>query len=460
MKTKKGLLLLLCLFNLTSIWALHNRAGEMHFKQIDQFTVEASAITYTTPNVPSDRDSLEICWGDGNCEWVMRSNGDGVIGANNIQKNLYTKIHVYSELGNYLISMTDPYRNDEIININGGFSDNVPFHMSTELRLLDLNFNVLNTAPHFLIAPSDVGFTNLPFYHLPIIFDEDGDSLAFELITPMQSVDLEVPNYLFPDEIEGGMNNSFDFDPLTGMIAWDSPQIPGEYNIAFVVKSYRNGEEIDRTIRDMQILILPYVGAAPTMSISVEGFPTDVISEVSVGDTVRVDFFLTNESSTNNPLGTSLVSGLFNYFDEGATFSVPGTDPPSIRFQWIVREEQVRAQPYQVGFRLSQTHATAHYATFANLYFSVLQTTSNQSVPSKLKFQIYPNPTSEGRVYLNLPFVAESNYAVYSMDGRLLLSGELAAGSKWIDLPTMPKGACLLKVKQDGKVGTQTIIIE
>lgn len=45
-------------------------------------------------------------------------------------------------------------------------------------------------------------------------------------------------------------------DPVTGDLVWISPQMAGEYNIAFIVKEYRGGVLISSFIRDMQILVL------------------------------------------------------------------------------------------------------------------------------------------------------------------------------------------------------------
>ena len=59
--------------------ATHNRAGEISITPIGEctdFSVQAIITTYTKQSsVAADRDSLEICWGDGTCEMVMRSNG-------------------------------------------------------------------------------------------------------------------------------------------------------------------------------------------------------------------------------------------------------------------------------------------------------------------------------------------------------------------------------------------------
>ena len=69
---------LLCCFFGTILMATHNQTSEIIYQQIDELTIEATIITYTqTSSVQADRDSLIICWGDGTCETLPRSNDGG-----------------------------------------------------------------------------------------------------------------------------------------------------------------------------------------------------------------------------------------------------------------------------------------------------------------------------------------------------------------------------------------------
>src|SRR5699024_2682021 len=77
----------------------------------------------------------------------------------------------------------------------------------------------------------------------------------YEMIVPMSGPGTPVPNYSFPNQIKPGPDNIISFNEKTGEFIWDAPQVAGEYNIAFYIKEYRNGELITKTIRDMQILV-------------------------------------------------------------------------------------------------------------------------------------------------------------------------------------------------------------
>ncbi len=147
---KKQIFIVVILLLTTSmLFATHNKAGEIQVIQLDFLRYEAVIKTYTqfsSTNV--DRDSLEICWGDGACEWVQRNNSDLL--ENDTRFNAYTAQHIYTNEGDYTISMTDNNRNGGIANINGANSDNVAFHIET-------NFTAsatINNPPLFLNPPN------------------------------------------------------------------------------------------------------------------------------------------------------------------------------------------------------------------------------------------------------------------------------------------------------------------
>ena len=147
--------------------ATHNRAGEIIYQQIDQLTIEATIITYTqTSSVQADRDSLIICWGDGTCETLLRSNDGGNPIENDFKVNTYVGKHTYPGLDQYTLSMSNPNRNGGILNVNSPNSVEVQFHIQTTFTLRNLSEGS-NQSPSLLIAPIDVGFVRQPFMHTP-----------------------------------------------------------------------------------------------------------------------------------------------------------------------------------------------------------------------------------------------------------------------------------------------------
>ncbi|MBK7871717.1 MAG: hypothetical protein IPJ74_14095 [Saprospiraceae bacterium] len=60
--------------------ATHNRAGEISIEQVgdcnESLTIKAIVVTYSkTSSTMADRDTVTVCWGDGFCDRVVRTNG-------------------------------------------------------------------------------------------------------------------------------------------------------------------------------------------------------------------------------------------------------------------------------------------------------------------------------------------------------------------------------------------------
>ena len=126
-----------------TLWATHNRAGEITVEQIgncSELTLRVTVTTYTkASSFAADRDSVEVMWGDGTKQWLYRTNGPigpgnipfGEELPNDIKKNLYIGIHVYPARATYRISMNDPNRIDDILNVNYPNSVAIPFYIET-----------------------------------------------------------------------------------------------------------------------------------------------------------------------------------------------------------------------------------------------------------------------------------------------------------------------------------------
>lgn len=360
----------LCFFFFLAIEAsaTHNRAGEIIVNQIPDGEctsrlVEVIVITYTkTSSTAADRDSVTICWGDGTpCTAVERTNGlgnppQGQPLDNDVKRNFYIAQHTYAGPGHYIVSMTDPNRNGGIINVNPGGSDNVQFHLQTGFTLFDGNTQGCNSTPSLLYPPIDYACIGQPFIHNPAATDPDGDSLSYKLTLPFQDINTFVPNYSFPNEIPApNVGTSFNLNEITGDLTWDSPQVQGEYNVAFMVISWRNGVPIDTTIRDMQILVF-----------DCEDNEAPIINTVDEICVVAGDEVVFNVTATDPNLGDKIKLSA-----NGAPFELeisPASDPEIWRlspepaaeyetqpvtktFRWQTTCEHISDLPYTVVFR-------------------------------------------------------------------------------------------------------------
>lgn len=338
------------------VFATHNRAGEITYRQIDQLTIEATITTYTKESsVNADRDSLRLCWGDGQCVDVLRSNGpggppptEGESLPNDTKFNIYIATHRYAGPGHFTISMTDANRNGQICNINDGNSVNVPLHLETTVTLLDPVFQGPNNSPILLQPPIDIGCVGQPFVHNPNAFDPDGDSLAYRLITPLQLSDFPVTGYVMPNMISPGVDNNIIFNEENGEFLWLAPQQACEYNIAMYIIEYRNGQPIDTLIRDMQILIEICDNLPPVI---------ESIDEICViaGETVSFDVTATAPlSESEQKVNLTATGGPFQLGLTSASFfsSDVFQEQPLVReFRWETKCEHIAEQAYTVIFR-------------------------------------------------------------------------------------------------------------
>ena len=390
--------LLFC-FLFTSLKATHNRAGEILYEQTAPLTIQATIITYTqTSSIPADRDSLMICWGNGICEMLLRSNGNGEAIENDYKVNRYIGVHKYSDLGNYTLSMTDPNRNGGVLNVNPPNSDHIEFHLQTKFTLRDLLLEGgSNQSPTLLFAPIDVGFVRQPFMHTPNAIDLDGDSVAYELVAPLRGNDVVVPNYMSLDQIGAGATNSYTFDEVTGLLVWDSPQIVGQYNAAIKIKAYRNRQLIEEIIRDMQILIKPDENVPPVITTMPE---QNEIITIKAGKTLEFEFAIFDSEDA-----ASSTRPLYKVAGESVPNNTEITENPFIAtlsgtFKWTPSPTDIRSMPYQIVFKATDSKG---FASFKVLRVHVVETSTN--IPytfQQLGFKLFPNPAIS-QVQLQLP---------------------------------------------------------
>jgi len=345
--------------------ATHNRAGEITVEQIDPLMVKATITTYTkATSTQADRDSLTLCWGDGRCDLLIRVNGpsgdsgipSGETIGNNTKKNIYVGFHSYPALGTYRLFMTDPNRNDGILNVNPPNSVMVEFHLQTVYTLLNPQFQGSNNTPTLLQPPVDIGCVGEVFIHNPSAFDIDGDSLAYQLITPLRGINeqtgeaIPVPNYIFPEDISPGANNDHRLDAVTGEFIWNAPQRTGEYNIAFIIVEYRQGVPLDTMMRDMQIFIEDNCQNEPP--------EIEVVREVCViaGETLELDILVTDPDDDSPPQKVELTAtgGPFEVDISPARLEVAQgyqNHPLNGKFIWDTTCEHISDQEYQVVLR-------------------------------------------------------------------------------------------------------------
>lgn len=342
---KYFLSILFVLFAAFGAKATHNRAGEITVEFLGGLTVRATVTTYTVPESPADRPFLEVNWGDGVIDTVVRVNGpinngvgEGVIIQPGVKKNIYTYTHTYASPSTYQISMEDPNRNGGIINIPN--SINVPFYIETEIIISP--FAGPSSTPVLLNAPIDEACVGRRYEHNPGAYDPDGDSLSYELAICAGEFGEEISGYSFPPGVT--------INAVTGDLVWDAPTQQGEYNFAIRVIEWRrvsNGNyvPVGYTIRDMQVTVLPCNNNPPIV---------DAINEICVEAGQILEFLVRAWDPDGDPVTLTGTGGPLEQSISPATFNQPisSQDTATSLFRWQTNCAHVQIQPYTMSFRV------------------------------------------------------------------------------------------------------------
>jgi gliding motility-associated-like protein len=384
--------------------ATHNRAGEITYTQIGPNTIRMTITTYTKTSGQSgqaDRGELDVDWGDGTGETVPRSNFVQIYP--DIRRNEYVAVHTYpgASIPNrpYIISMQDPNRNENILNINNGNSVNVEFYLQTEVYLFASSSAGNNSSPILLEPPVDFGVVGQVFQHTPNGYDPEGDSIAYELIMPFSDRGTPVPGFVPVSVIAPGPNNNFTFDVNTGLFTWNAPQRAGEYNIAILVKSYRNGQYLGGIVRDIQIDIRNAQNTPPIIEV-----PAEIC--VQAGELIDFDVVARDLDLPSQIVTLTGTGGPFLQPTSPATFSTAQGNPVTSNFRWQTNCSHVQAQPYQLVFKARDTYFINGGSTDASLAtFSVVQIQVVAPPPQNVQAQI-----TGGRVTLtwDAPYICEN----------------------------------------------------
>lgn len=433
--------------------ASHNRAGEITYKQIGALTYEVTVTTYTkASSLPADRDSLEVFWGDGSSDFVVRSNGNGTVLNNDTKENHYVGTHTYATINNYTVSMTDPNRNSGILNVNPPNSDQVLFYLEAKIWIQSTG---TNDSPTFLQKPIDVSYVNQSFVYCTNHIDKEGDSLVYALVTPKQGVNTPVSNYSFPNNI-GSPSHFLSIDAATGLLTWTEPRVAGEYVITILLKEYRNGVLIGSIVRDMQITIFPMGNRPPNFNDTTSAF-----YELMPGQSIQFTLSATDIDGDNIQLSATGFP-----LEKTANFTAPTNNMNSTisgNFSWTPTTADVRRHPYQMVFRVEDDAE----GTYGGVFYKVVQIKVNFPVSTKqidniASIKLFPNPASNQLIVdFQKPVFENTPIRLFNSSGILVRNLILNKGQQTlqINVSDLATGMYIFNVHQEGMVKNRRFVI-
>lgn len=335
-------------------WATHNRAGEITYEWLGGLTFRFTITTYTNPTSPADRDALVINYGDCppyacdtcNCIDTIPRTSIVTILPGVVQKNTYVGVHTYSAYGKYTISMQDPNRVADIVNISG--SVNVPFYLETTMDQSAAFELGINNSPVFTNPPIDYATLYQPFIHNPGAVDPDGDVLRYALAVPKQDPNLDVPGYQYPDVYTIGVD-TFQINTITGDVTWNVPLATGIYNFDILISEYREGYLVGTVLRDVEIFVKDNNDQVPVIA---------PINDTCVYAGEELNINVTATDPDLDSITLSAVGGPFILDESPAVFPTVGGGNGFVEgtFSWQTICDHIRAEPYEAIFKATDHH--------------------------------------------------------------------------------------------------------
>jgi hypothetical protein len=208
---------------------------------------------YLDPGAPADRPEVILHIGN-TTDTVPRTDSIPLPGCPSTLHCIYATTHVFPGFGAYLIRMEDPNRTNGTLNIPNSVS--VPLALSAELQI---NSFGPNSSVRFDAPQTDQGQDWSTLVHDPLATDPDGDSLSFELVTPLGDGYLPIAGYQLPDAVAPVPGGYTWVDPASGVFLWDRPTLLGYYQVAIRCTERRlvagNWFRVGEVTRDMAICI-------------------------------------------------------------------------------------------------------------------------------------------------------------------------------------------------------------
>jgi gliding motility-associated-like protein len=253
-----------------------------------------------------------------------------------IQEWIYTGIVTLTgPCANWTFSHSESARNAAITTITGAGSD-ILFVYST---INNLN-GLCNNSPTFTNNPVPFACTGQRFCFNHGAFDIDGDSIAYQLITPRTGPSPgDTVDYLgtYSAGQPVASNPPITFDPITGDICM-TPTTAEVSVFAVLVNEYRNGVLIGQVERDVQITVSNCNNFLPLIT-GMNGLPFTTRT-VCANDTVSFFIASFDQDATNTTTIT------WNNSIPGASFTTTGGQRDTAYFFWIPTTADISNSAY------------------------------------------------------------------------------------------------------------------
>ena len=356
---------------------------------------------------------------------------------------------------NYYGKFTAAYsiccRNAGIVNLANSGGDS--FYISTDFTSFQ---GSANNTPVFLNLPVTTFPLDSIWTYNPMPYDAEGDSLYWEIDTPMAAVNQLVNGYTTPT---ANANGPLTMNPNTGEISWSADQM-GNYQLAVVVREYRNGQPIGSIVRDMQITVTNDTSA---MSLSVPAIanPANPVSLLG-NDPYVLDFKLTVVDTSVN-LSLLATGEPFEIPGSNANFVVTKAATKTITgtFYWTPTPADVRTESYRLVVRASDDVLSYDYTVLLEVSSSV---GIREETALQKALSVFPNPAKRSFT-IRTERIEPGLYSleIYDATGKKVYSGDpevwFSGRSLSLDQLQLDTGIHMIRLSGENSTYQQRLVI-
>jgi len=230
--------------------------------------------------------------------------------------------------------------------------------------------------------------------------------------------------------------------------------------MAISIKSYHDGELMDEMILDFTVIVEDDPDLYP--EIEIENVTTNQLIPVNVGDTMRLEITASDPDSTQE-IEINSSCGLYDYFNNPATFeAVTNGNTGTAEFEWIVLEEHVREQPYQVVIKVNDNDSLYSKTSLMVVCYQFEEfITNTKNVENHIEFTLFPNPANGKFVNLILEnYDADiKQFTIYNSQGRIVKTGNIYTDFTPIDIHSFDSGIYFLQVETYQNTIVKTFVV-
>lgn len=413
--------------------------------------------TYHDANSAADEPSATLYLGDGVTVTSERANK--VIISNScgaIFLSTYYFEYTFPGPGQYRAVYLSPNRTNNIVNLTN--SDEQAFTIAATFTI-DA-FDAIKRPHSFLTIPIPCALQNQTFRHSLATYDLDGDSLVYELITPLKGIPAGDKDIRLIDNVKGyTLPPQVSINAKTGEFIWDKPAQAGRYSFAVRANTYRNKILVGNIMRDFVVTVVPNPDTF-THSISIENR-----SELSINDENQI--FLTagqpikikvKYQTTGQAKNLEAYSELFFKSATIPMDTIATQDGILAEITLNPAESWRRSQPYVLVLRgVSEVNGVLLQQDFTLTLVATPPLVSggigeSESGTNGL-FTAYPNPARDFVWVKNKREVPRVQYRLYNALQQIILQTKLNTGNTRIKLPPVATGIYFYQILADnGKV--------